>query len=82
MGVEGRTYLLKRILDTKSYSLDFLRLAHAMDPAQGLLFDHGVPLGLEEVGARSGGKIKAVDMLVICNQDELEKSRTRSRRRL
>jgi hypothetical protein len=33
MGVDGGTYLLKRIIDTKSYSLDFLRLTHAMDPA-------------------------------------------------
>jgi hypothetical protein len=33
MGVDGRTCLLKRIIDTESYSLDFLRLTHAMDPA-------------------------------------------------
>jgi hypothetical protein len=52
-----RTYLFEGILDAESHGPDFFRLAHAVDPGEGLLFDHRVPLGLEEVGAGCGGEV-------------------------
>jgi hypothetical protein len=53
----GGLYLFERIPDAESHGADFFRLAHAVNPAEGLLFDHGVPLRLEEVGGGCGGEI-------------------------
>jgi hypothetical protein len=56
-GREERTDLFEGILDSEAHGPDFFRLPHAVDAAEGLLFDHGVPLRLEEVGCGGGGKI-------------------------
>lgn len=58
-GEEG-SYLFERILDAEAHGPDFFRLAHAVDPAEGLLFDHGIPLGLDEVRGGCGCEIKSV----------------------
>jgi len=51
------TDLFERILDHEAHSPDLFHLSHAVDAAEGLLFNHWVPLRLHKVGCGGGGKI-------------------------
>jgi len=62
LGGEGGkrgTYGFDGVLDDIAGRYDVPRLPHAVDAIKGLLFQHGVPLGLDEVHVVCGREVDA-----------------------
>lgn len=65
---EVRTHLLTRVPHQVSNSSHLSPLTYAVNSTESLLFDHGIPVRLEEVGSRSCDQVDAC--AATCDRDE------------